>query len=309
MKTFHLSHNTSPFPPPEPSVVAVGFFDGVHKGHQQVIHSAEQEAAALGVKSAVMTFDPHPSVILKKGKQQVHYITPLREKEQIIEQLGIDYLFVVRFDLTLASLSPQSFVDQFFVRLRIQKVVAGFDFSYGFKGEGSMETLPNHAKGRFTHKVVDKVDLNEEKISSTRIRQLLDEGAVAEAGNLLGRPFYLKGELVQPPSDTGTSGESMTCIRTADYFYLPKDGTYFITIRYKEEIDYGMIVIEKSSTLHDDCSLFNLYLLSGQPSLKEKEVTVQFWGFFNESSTTTKTYSEEQNSLIVGHIQRFFGLS
>ncbi|SDJ01006.1 riboflavin kinase / FMN adenylyltransferase [Salimicrobium halophilum] len=198
----------------EPSVVAVGFFDGVHKGHQHVILKAKEIAEQTGEKWGVMTFDPHPSVVLK-GVSNARYLTPLPVKEKLIEDLGADYLFIVPFTKELASLSPKRFVDEFFAGLRISHVVAGFDFSFGHKGKGSMEIIDELADNQFSTTTVKKVEESAEKISSTRIRHLLDAGEISKVNELLGRPYEVRGT----HSVDGV-------IDIPSYYHLPLEGMY-----------------------------------------------------------------------------------
>ncbi|CCG45429.1 riboflavin biosynthesis protein [Halobacillus halophilus DSM 2266] len=254
MKTFRLSQSSSDSIELEPNVTAVGFFDGIHKGHQQVISTAVKKAQQLSLKSAVMTFDPHPSVVLKKEKQHAQYITPLKEKEEILENMGVDYLFVVHFDKDLAALSPQSFVDEYFASLKVEHVVAGYDFSYGHKGKGSMETLPEHAKGRFTHTVVRKVAQDEDKVSSTRIRTLLDEGNVSEVQKLLGRKFSVRGERRE---DTSSACFSLAI---SSSYYLPHPGIYAVTISDHQRDYKGMAIIEDEELTRSETMNQKIYL-------------------------------------------------
>ncbi|WP_079480145.1 bifunctional riboflavin kinase/FAD synthetase [Halobacillus salinus] len=231
METLHLTHESiNQSLQVKPSAVAVGFFDGVHKGHQAVIQKAKEKADEMGIQSAVMTFDPHPSVVLKKGKINAHYITPLEEKEQVLASMGIDYMFVVKFDKSLAQLSPQEFVDSFFVGLGVQHVVAGFDFTFGHKGKGTMEMLPELSHGRFTQSVIAKVEKEEDKISSTRIRQVLDEGRVEEAKSLLGRPYSIKGKVIEGDKRGRTIGFLTANMEIDHDYYLPKIGVYAVRV-------------------------------------------------------------------------------
>ncbi|MCG3083119.1 FAD synthetase family protein, partial [Anoxybacillus sp. LAT27] len=184
MKTIWLSHplnekNNGPL------VMALGYFDGVHLGHQKVIQTAKRIADDHQYKSAVMTFHPHPSVVLGRSKQHVHFITPLKEKEKQIAKLGIDYLYVVEFTPAFAHLLPQQFVDEYIIGLGVKHVVAGFDFTYGRLGKGTMETLPFHSRQQFTQTVIPKQTFGKEKISSTYIRQCLAEGDVEQLPHLL----------------------------------------------------------------------------------------------------------------------------
>ncbi len=113
-----------------------------------------------------MTFHPHPKEILRKPKQEMRYITPLPDKIKKIEALGIDTLYIVQFSPLFAELTPQQFVDDYLMGLSAVHVVAGFDFTYGHLGKGTMETLPFHARNKFDSTIVPKFEKNDEKVSS-----------------------------------------------------------------------------------------------------------------------------------------------
>ena len=178
-------------------VMALGYFDGVHLGHQHVIMEAQRTAVSKGMKSAVMTFDPHPSVVLGKSVQHIEYITPLEEKARVIEDMGVDYLFVIHFTTEFSSLLPQEFIDQYIIGLNVKHVVAGFDYTYGKMGKGTMETIQFHSRNQFDFTMVSKLATPaEDKISSTLIRSLLRDGKVELMPKLLGR-FYTTTGIVE----------------------------------------------------------------------------------------------------------------
>ncbi|KOO46572.1 bifunctional riboflavin kinase/FAD synthetase [Priestia koreensis] len=210
------------------AVMALGYFDGVHLGHQEVIKMAKKIADEKGIKSAVMTFDPHPSVVLGKNVQHVDMITPLQQKIEIIEQLGIDRLYLVHFDLAFASLLPQEFVDQYIIGLHIKHVVAGFDYSYGKMGKGTMETLPFHSRNQFTQTIIDKLTLGEEKISSTFIRKCLKEGNVDALSDLLGREYSIKGHVVHGDKRGRQIGFPTANVESDDAYLIPSTGVYAV---------------------------------------------------------------------------------
>ncbi|RKJ36547.1 bifunctional riboflavin kinase/FAD synthetase, partial [Butyricicoccus sp. 1XD8-22] len=120
--------------------LALGFFDGVHRGHQAVIKNAIDKSKELNAKSAVMTFDPHPSIVLGGRKEKVFYITPLQQKINILKEIGVDTVFVVQFTSDFAKLSPEDFINYFIRDLNVVHVTAGFDFTFGSFGKGNMET-------------------------------------------------------------------------------------------------------------------------------------------------------------------------
>jgi riboflavin kinase/FMN adenylyltransferase len=211
--------------------MALGYFDGVHLGHQQVITEARKIAEKNGWKSAVMTFDPHPSVVLGKSVQHVQYITPLKTKIELIAKLGIDYLFVVHFTHEFANLLPQEFVDQYIIALNVKHVVAGFDFSYGRMGRGNMETLPFHSRNQFDFTAVPKFMHKEKKVSSTAIRGLINSGNMEAIPSLLGCFYRLEGIVVHGEKRGRTIGFPTANIELTDDYLLPPTGVYAVKIK------------------------------------------------------------------------------
>jgi riboflavin kinase / FMN adenylyltransferase len=217
-----------------PLSMALGYFDGVHLGHQKVIMEAKRQAEIKGYRSAVMTFDPHPSVVLGKTNKHVQYITPLSEKVKLVEELGIDYLFIVHFTLEFANLLPQEFIDQYVIDLNVKHVVAGFDYSYGRMGKGTMEILPFHSREKFTFTVVEKLTCGNEKVSSTRIRQYLKEGRTADLPELLGRFYKTAGTVVHGDKRGRTIGFPTANVETNEEYILPPLGVYAVKIKIDE---------------------------------------------------------------------------
>ncbi|MEI5906223.1 bifunctional riboflavin kinase/FAD synthetase [Bacillus spongiae] len=213
-----------------PLVMALGYFDGVHKGHQKVISTAKRYADEHQLKTAVMTFDPHPSVVLGRKHQHVRYITPLEEKMKVFEDLGVDIAFVVRFTSDFASLTPQEFVDQYIIMLNVQHVVAGFDYTYGRLGKGTMETIQFHSRDTFTYTTVAKLTEREAKISSTKIRECIAEGQIETVHNLLDRPYHTKGTVVHGDKRGRKIGFPTANIEQEDTYLIPRTGVYSVQI-------------------------------------------------------------------------------
>ncbi|MFX3624304.1 MAG: adenylyltransferase/cytidyltransferase family protein [Ectobacillus sp.] len=208
----------------EPCVMALGYFDGVHLGHQEVIQKAKQIAKTKQQKCAVMTFDPHPKEVIRK--QKVHYLMPLMDKARKLQDLGVDILYVVHFSLQVAAVPPEDFVENYLVRLNVSHVVAGFDFTYGAKGKGSMSTLKKHARGRFGVTTVLPVTECGEKISSTRIRNTLKAGCVEEMPDLLGHYYEVKGEIIEREGFFPNEASAAVYGR----YTLPHAGVYEVSI-------------------------------------------------------------------------------
>lgn len=234
------------------TVAAIGFFDGIHKGHQQVINTAVNKAKAKHMESAVITFHPHPSVVLKKDVQHVQYITPLQEKQKILQQLDVDRLYVITFNKGLSSLEPQAFVDHFIIHLNIKHLVAGFDFSYGYKGKGNMQTIKEHSQDLFDYTVIDPVQSDDQKISSTRIRELLRSGQVEKANELLGRPLIVRGIVKEGDKRGREIGYPTANLDVDSDALLPKIGIFAVKVLFKNEVYEGMASLGYNPTFIAD---------------------------------------------------------
>ncbi|MBA4536235.1 bifunctional riboflavin kinase/FAD synthetase [Bacillus aquiflavi] len=211
-------------------VMALGFFDGVHLGHRKVIGEAQAYAKSYGLKSAVMTFDPHPSVVLGKETKHVHYITPINDKIKLIEEMGIHYLFIIHFSQQFANLLPQQFIDQYIIGLNVKHVVSGFDYTYGRMGKGTTETMPFHSRDKFTQSIVPKLTRGDAKISSTLIRSYIREGKLAELPKLLGRYYTVTGTVVNGDKRGRKLGFPTANIRLNNDYIIPPIGVYAVRI-------------------------------------------------------------------------------
>lgn len=269
----HIEKNELP-----PLAMALGYFDGVHLGHQRVILEAKRNAEKLGLKSAVMTFDPHPSVVLGKAEKHVHYITPLTEKIQIIEKMGIDYLFIVHFTTEFANLLPQEFVDQYIIGLHVMHVVAGFDFTYGRMGKGTMETLPFHSRELFSFSVVPKFTNSEEKVSSTQIRKFLKEGRTNILPELLGRFYTTTGTIIHGDKRGRTIGFPTANVDVNEEYILPPLGVYAVKMKVHEEWYEGVCNVGYKPTFNKEADKpsIEVHLFRFDQSIYGEEVVIEW---------------------------------
>lgn len=217
--------------PSDEVVLVLGFFDGVHKGHQKVIEQGRKIAKKRGVKLALMTFNQHPSIVFKKIQPEtMKYLTTINQKKRLMKQAGVDCLYIIEFTSSFAKLSPQEFVDQYIVGLNAVTVVAGFDYTFGPKKIANMTELPNYAKNRFEIQVVPKEDLGGDKISSTRIREALDNGDLELANELLGYIYEIEGTVIHGDARGRTLGFPTANIQIKSTTRLPKEGVYVTEI-------------------------------------------------------------------------------
>lgn len=279
--TVHHPHSFSSadFPPLS---MALGYFDGVHKGHQKVINTAVMEAEKRNLNSAVMTFDPHPSVVLGRKHKHVHYITPLQDKIKLMETLGVDYLFIVRFTSDFANLHPQEYVDQYIINMNVKHVSAGFDFTYGKLGKGNMETLQFHSRGEFTYTTVHKLTDHDEKISSTAIRKALSDGETAKVSNLLGRYYTTSGTVIHGDKRGRKIGFPTANIELSDDYITPKIGVYAVRLYVQNQWHNGVANLGYKPTFNnpeDKALSIEVHIFDYSSSIYGEEVTVEWYNY------------------------------
>jgi riboflavin kinase/FMN adenylyltransferase len=219
------------------SVMALGFFDGIHNGHREVIKTAFQKAKERNLSLSVMSFFPHPKTVLSNGKTHVDYLMPLSDKEKIFCELGVDIFYIVEFDREFASLSPEKFAAKYLVDLGVVHAVAGFDYTYGFRGVGNMDRLISDSGGILEVTKVDKVEYQGEKISSTCIREKLASGNIEDLSAFLGRPYEVACEW------DGTS------LSVRPHYTLPAPGKYVVTVRGANQSQVLEMIVTKEKEL------------------------------------------------------------
>ncbi|PHI49285.1 riboflavin biosynthesis protein RibF [Bacillus halotolerans] len=252
MKTIHMTHPHHLIKEEQPkSVMALGYFDGVHLGHQKVIGTAKQIAEEKGLTLAVMTFHPHPSHVLGRDREPKDLITPLEDKISQIEQLGTEILYVVKFNEVFASLTPKQFVDQYILGLNVQHAVAGFDFTYGKYGKGTMETMPVDLDGKADCTMVEKLTEQDKKISSSYIRTALQNGDVELANVLLGQPYFIKGIVIHGDKRGRTIGFPTANIGLNNSYIVPPTGVYVVKAEINGEIYNGVCNIGYKPTFYE----------------------------------------------------------
>ncbi len=180
-----------------PCVLAIGNFDGVHRGHLELMRKVTDYASFHGVKSAVLTFDPHPSKIVAPERTP-RLITTIEERCRLIGEAGIQQIMILPFDREVSRLTAEEFVESVLMaRLRVHHIIVGEDFRFGCDQSGNVDLLAKMARGRgFTIEAIRKVDCHHHQISSSGIRRFLDRGRVGDAMHDLGRPYAVEGEVV-----------------------------------------------------------------------------------------------------------------
>ncbi|MEX0380898.1 riboflavin biosynthesis protein RibF [Leuconostoc sp. MS02] len=239
-------------PAPTQQVVAMGFFDGVHLGHQKVIKQAKYEADKLGVPLAVLTYDPHPIVVFKTLVNPLRYLTPTDQKAALLADLGVNTIYVMQFTSQLAKLQPQEFVDQVIMRLNPITVVGGFDHIYGGNvTTADMIHLPQYAKNRFDVVSVPELDDNNQKIGSSLIRKALEIGDMDIVNRQLGRVHQTTGLVMHGEARGRELGFPTVNIKTPELEWLPTIGIYAVKIMVGDYWYLGMASIGRNVTFGD----------------------------------------------------------
>lgn len=230
--------------------LTIGNFDGVHLGHTKIIASARQAAERFGeCPVAVMTFDPHPVAILHPEKAR-QVLTPLSLKQALLEKAGVDYLIVIRDSYKLLSLSPESFVNDFLIKIITPKVVVeGNDFHFGYGRSGNAQVLATLGRGRgFDVVIVDDVEIDfgtgPTKVSSTLIRLMLQSGNAAQAARALGRSYRLMGKVVKGRGKGTELGFPTANIEPHDQI-IPAEGVYAGFVSVADNVEKLCIVEQR----------------------------------------------------------------
>lgn len=260
-------------------MVTVGTFDGIHLGHLAVIDEVKERAEALGARSVLVTFEPHPLAVLRPEAAPPR-LTTFQEKKTLLAQTGLDYIVFLPFTRELAELSAREFVSEILVdRLGLRHLVIGFDHRLGRGRSGDLPEL--RAIGRelgFETDVVGAVLLDELPVSSTRIREALAEGRVREAARELGRPYSFSGEVVRGDGRGRGLGFPTANLRVDDREkLLPLDGIYAVHATVKGEREEGVLHLGPRPTFPGATRSVELHLLDFADDIYGETVQVEFF--------------------------------
>jgi len=268
------------------SVVTIGAYDGVHRGHQAVIGQVRKEAQQLGCQSVVVTFDKHPASVVRPASAP-KLLTDLDQKLELLQQTGIDATLIVEFNRERSTEDPALFVKRVLVdTLRARVVVVGEDFHFGFNRGGNVAMLRELGK-QFDFqvepvKLIARPDGVEEPVSSTSIRRALAGGQVEIATNLLGRAYEMRGVVVNGDKRGRSIGFPTANVEVPNAMCLPADGVYAGRFRCDDgSVHACAINLGRRPTFfeHADHSLLEAHLLDFSGDLYGQKVSVTFEHF------------------------------
>lgn len=234
----------------EDTVLVLGYFDGLHKGHQTLFKEARKIAEKQGLKIAVLTFPESPKLAFVRYQPELMlHLNHPEERAAHLENLGVDYLYLIDFTTHFSKNTAQEFFDKYVAALKAKAVVAGFDYHFG-SDKRKAEELADYFDGQIV--IVSSVNQDEEKISSTRIRETIQNGDVAKAHQLLGYPLSTRGIVVHGNARGRTIGYPTANLAPLDRVILPADGVYVVDVEHNGKIYRGMASVGKNVTFEGD---------------------------------------------------------
>jgi riboflavin kinase/FMN adenylyltransferase len=278
MKVFdHLDQIKEPF---KRAVITIGNFDGVHIGHQALFHEVIEKAEAIDGTSVAMTFEPHPIRVLKQNNHPP-LITLYEQKAELIERTGIDVLICIPFTLEFAALSAEQFIrDLLMQKIGMQAIVVGEDYRFGKNREGNIEMLRSYAPIYGFEVIVagwvKSARAIEDRISSTRIRELITDGLMEQAEKMLGRSYQIRGRVVTGRDRGGKLlGIPTANINLSDEL-CPKTGIYAVTVEFNGKKHKGVANIGYSPTFEDHQFTVEVHILDFNDNIYGKKIRVNF---------------------------------
>lgn len=266
-----------------PLALSLGMFDGVHRGHRSVLQALKDVAERKNLDTGVLTFWPHPRIALNPA-EDLKLLNTLSEKSAILNELGIQNLFIQEFTEQFRNLSGEEFIREILVnQLNVKHLIVGYDHVFGKNRSGNFQLLQQLAPELgFEVEQMEAVNLHNHSISSTKIRNFLLQGNIKEANEMLGYSYPLSGKVVHGKKIGRTIGYPTANIETATFKLLPKKGAYVVEVAIDDAHYHGMLSIGTNPTVNGEQLTTEVFILNFSQDIYEKEITVRFRDFLHE---------------------------
>jgi riboflavin kinase / FMN adenylyltransferase len=267
------------FTPLEKAVVTTGTFDGLHIGHQKIINTLQTVASAIDGETVIITFHPHPRLVLFPDDNDLKLLTTLDEKIQLLEKAGINHLIIIPFDKNFSRLTSLEFVRDILINtIGTKKLVIGYDHHFGRNREGNFESLKELAPlYNFDVEEIPAQDINHVAVSSSKIRTALLEGDVATAKEYLSYSYKLTGVVVQGNQLGRTIGYPTANIVVDDkYKLIPANGVYAVNVFFGKEKFGGMMNIGVRPTVNGTSRTIEVNIFDFSDDIYNQQITVEF---------------------------------
>ncbi|QQY80693.1 riboflavin kinase/FMN adenylyltransferase [Keratinibaculum paraultunense] len=266
------------------TAIALGNFDGVHIGHKYLIEDNIQKAIEMCLKPGVLLFKNHTKNVLKENSKSVPILTSNEQKLKILKNLGVEVVFTLNFNENIMKLSGEEFVDKIIIDLLNAKLVTvGFDYRFGYKAVGDCRYLKELGiKKGFKTNIIRPITIDNEIVSSTRIRQLLMEGNIKKANKFLGRYYTILGQVIKG-SNRGTKlGFPTANINPIDNYIIPKNGVYKTITVLKDQQYLSLTNIGFNPTFNEKNFKVENHILNFNNNIYGKIIEIMFMDFIRE---------------------------
>ena len=274
-------------------VLTLGNFDGVHLGHQKIFNAVKEEARKIDGEAIVFTFDPHPLQVLDPQRCPP-FITPFKKKLMLVEMLGIDVIIVATFDLGIANITPEAFVKQILVdKIGVKKILVGYNYYFGKDRRGNVEMLIQLGKKfGFEVKVIEALKVNDTPVSSSKIRELIQDGQMGQAAQLLGRNYRLMGKVIWGSSRGKDLGFPTANLEILNGLY-PKTGVYATKVIIGNKTYLGVADVGYNPTFGKNPLSVEVHILDFTRDIYGEEIQLIFFDRIRDEEVF-----EEPDSLV-----------
>jgi hypothetical protein len=268
------------------SVITIGSFDGVHRGHQKILKRVISLAKEIEVPSVVLTFYPHPRKIIDPETSGVKLLNTIDEKIDILDEIGIDYLIIIPFSFEFSRMLPREYIENFLIKyFSPSYVVIGYDHRFGLNRGGDIHLLKEYSES-YGYEVIEipKQEIEEITVSSTEIRNALENGRIAEANHFLGYPYILSGKVVHGDKFGGKLGYPTANIQIPEKEKLvPKNGLYIAEISVDDISFQGVLYIGNRPTIGDRlATVAEVHIFDFDQNIYDKYIKVRLRQYLRE---------------------------
>jgi len=266
----------------QPSILTLGTFDGVHKGHRKIISNLKSEAKRNNLRSIILTFFPHPRNIV--SSEIIKSISTIDEKIKIFSDLGIDELIIQKFDKSFASMDAKEFIELLVDNLKIKKIIVGYNHRFGKNRSADINVLKDFSlKYDFEVLEIKAFEVENIKISSTKIRDAIQQGNIKLCNNYLGYNFNINGDVVKGKSIGKSLGFPTANIKIVEeYKIMPKNGVYLVRCFFEKEKLYGMMNIGFNPTFGSNDKTLEVNIFDFDKDLYGETIRIEFLNFIRE---------------------------
>ncbi|WP_428327549.1 bifunctional riboflavin kinase/FAD synthetase [Mucilaginibacter sp.] len=277
-----IYHHIDEFTRLNNAVVTIGTFDGVHIGHRKIISGIKDLAASSGGETVLLTFFPHPRMILHPEDESIRMINTITEKAELLEQLGIDHLIITPFSRDFSNQTAEEYIREVLVnKIGTKKIVIGYDHRFGKDRLGGLQDMQRLGPV-YGFEVVEipEQDINDVAISSTRIRAALLNGEIELANTFLGYPFFINGTVIRGDQIGRQIGfPTANIVIQERYKLIPADGIFAVTVKTEDGAYKGMAYIGTRPTINGTTRNIEVNIFDFDQEIYNQPIRVDFQNF------------------------------